>query len=150
MTNSNEDAIWIVDDDSEDHDLITEIFKELKYENPLRFFNGAKSLLKALKEVPAAPFIIICDVNLPGTDGFELKEKLLQTPNNKFHSVPFIFWSTYASEEQIRKAYELRGHGFFIKEPNYEDWKTSFCHILEYWRRSRVPSKEDKPDKPLI
>src|SRR5205085_4386315 len=103
-----DDAIWIVDDDREDHELITDIFEEAKFGNPLRFFKSANSLLQALEEAPQAPFIIICDANLSGTDGFQLREKLLQLKNNKFHSVPFIFWSTYASEEQIRKAFNLR------------------------------------------
>ena len=146
---NNEVAIWVIDDDGEDHELIEEIIKELKFKNPLKFFNGAKSMLNALDKEDSAPFIIICDVNLPGMDGFQLREKLLATPSNKFHSVPFIFWSTQASEAQIRKAFDLRAHGFFIKDARYEDWKVSFTHIIEYWRRSRMPSKEDKPDKPL-
>jgi CheY-like chemotaxis protein len=146
---SNQDAVWIVDDDGEDHELVEEIFKELKFKNPLKFFNRAKPMLSALEKEEIAPFIIISDVNLPGMDGFQLREKLLATPDNKFHSVPFIFWSTAASEKQIRKSYELRAHGFFIKESRFEDWKTTFIHIIEYWRRSRMPSKEEKPDKPL-
>jgi CheY-like chemotaxis protein len=146
----NQDAIWIVDDDGEDHELVAEIFQEVKYKNPLKFFNGASAMVQALDEIEIAPFIIICDVNLPRIDGFELRGKLLEIPNNKFHSVPFIFWSTNASEAQIRRAFELRAHGFFIKEAKYEDWKVSLIHIIEYWRRSQMPSKEDKPDKPLL
>jgi CheY-like chemotaxis protein len=145
---SNQDEVWIVDSDSEDHELIEEIFKEAKLNRPLKFFHGAKPLIKALDESGAAPFIIICDVNLPGMDGFQLRQTLLEIPNNKFHSVPFIFWSTTASEDQIRKAYDLRAHGFFIKEPKFEDWKASLTLILEYWKKSHMPSKEDKPDKP--
>jgi CheY-like chemotaxis protein len=148
--NDPEDAIWIVDDDDEDHDLVREIFKELNQGNPLQFFNSGDSLLNSLKKVEVAPFIIICDVNLPRMDGFELREQLLKTPNNKFHSVPFIFWSSQASEGQIRKAYKLRGHGFFIKEPKYEEWKASLIRIVQYWQKSRTPSKEDKPDQPEI
>ena len=147
---SNLDAIWIIDDDGEDHDLVKEIFDELNYKNPLNFFNDAKTMLAALDQEETAPFIILCDVNIRGMDGFQLREKLLEIPNNKFHSVPFIFWSVTASEHQIRKAFDLRAHGFFIKEPTFNDWKTSFIHIVEYWKRSKMPSKEDKPDKPLI
>ena len=148
--NSNIDTVWIVDDDDEDHELIIEIFKEARLNRPLKFFKGAKAMLKELENIHIAPFIIICDVNLPGMDGFQLRETLLEIPNNKFHSVPFIFWSTYASEAQIRKAFDLRAHGFFIKEPNYEEWKASLIHIVEYWNKSRTPTKEDKPDKPQL
>ena len=123
---NNEDSVWIVDDDGEDHELIQEIFEELRINNPLKFFNGAKPMLNALEKEEIAPFIIFCDVNLPGMDGFQLREKLLATPNNKFHSVPFIFWSTAASEDQIRKSFELRAHGFFIKESKYQDWEAKY------------------------
>ena len=145
---NNQQDVWIIDDDGEDHDLITEIFKETKLPYPLNFFTSGKEMLNVLAKASEAPFMIISDVNLPAMDGFELREKLLASHNNKFHSVPFIFWSNTASETQIRKAFELRCHGFFIKEPNYNDWKVSLIHIIEYWRRSCTPSKEDKPDAP--
>lgn len=145
-----EDAIWIVDDDKEDQELMADIFKELNLPNSVEFFNDGPGLLKKLDEVDVAPFIIISDVNLPKMNGFELRENLLKSSNNKFHSVPFIFWSSKASEAQIRKAYQLSVHGFFIKEPRYQDWKTSLMNIIQYWRKSQTPSKEDKPDSPQL
>ena len=104
----------------------------------------------ALDKAESAPFVIISEVNLPATDGFKLRERLLATPNNKFHSVPFIFWSSNASEAQVKKAFELRSHGFFIKEPSYKDWKVTLLQIIKYWQKSRMPSKRDMPDKPLV
>ena len=145
----NNDPIWIIDDDLEDQELIRDIFRDLKLTNPMEFFKAAEAMLERLEEADNAPFIIIADVNLPGIDGFELREKMLQTPNNKFHSVPFIFWSTYVSEAQIQKAFSLNAHGFFIKEPKYQDWKTSLIRIVEYWQKSLMPSKKDEPDDPV-
>jgi CheY-like chemotaxis protein len=150
MKANPERAIWIVDDDTEDHQLIKEIFEELKWSNPLELFQTGEQLLEKLKHSKHAPFIIICDVNLPKMGGFGLREEMLKTPNNKFHSVPFIFWSTQASEAQIRKAYDLRAHGFFIKEPTFKEWKSSLVRIIEYWTSSKMPSKEDKEDKPTL
>ena len=92
---------------------------------------------------------MICDVNLPGTDGFELREEMLQTPNMKFHSVPFIFCSTYANNQQIEKAYRLRAHGFFIKEGEFNEWKKSYAAIIQYWHKSKMPPKNDEYDKPM-
>lgn len=94
-------AVWIVDDDADDKDLLADVFEELQLPHDLVFLNNATQLLKKLEEVNKAPFIILCDVNLPGIDGFELREMLIHSPNKKFQSVPFIFWSTYASEAQI-------------------------------------------------
>lgn len=141
-------GIWIVDDDSDDRELVRDIFEEAKIPNELAFFSGAAQLLARLEAETYAPFIIICDVNLPGIDGFQLREMLLERSNKKFHSVPFVFWSTYASEAQIDKAYKLRAHGFFIKELDYKEWKEPLLEIIRYWSKSKMPSKKDAPDPP--
>ena len=142
-------AIWIVDDDRDDHEIIKDIFSENGIEYPLEFFHGAKPLLEKLQGVKVAPFIILCDVNLPGIDGFELRDKMLKTPDKRFHSVPFIFWSGYASEQQIEKAFKLQGHGFFIKESTIEEWTQTLLGIIRYWEKSKAPAKHAAYDEPL-
>lgn len=144
-----EEEIWVIDDDRDDHELVEDVVKELGIPNKLRFFKGAKAFLEHLNKSPAAPFIILCDVNLPIMGGFELRERLLKEANKKHHSVPFIFWSTSASERQIDHAYKLRAHGFFVKDPNFSDWKATFSGIINYWRKSKMPSGVDAPDIPL-
>jgi len=134
-------AIWIIDDDTEDHDIIRDIFKELKLPNEIVFLPGAEATLRQLDQAKIAPFIIICDVNLPRISGFELREMLLKREGPKFHSVPFIYWSTQAPDSQVRHAYDLNAHGFFIKESNFEEWKITLTKIVDYWMRSRIPSK---------
>ena len=142
--------IWILDDDIDDHKLLQEIFEEMKWDHPLVLFSKPADMLKKLETADGAPFIIISEVNLPKMDGFALREKMLNAPSNKFHSVPFIFWSTQASEAQIRQAYRLQAHGFFLKQPQFEDWKRSLVRIIDYWTSCLQPSKEDKPDPPLV
>ena len=143
------DSIWLVDDDRDDQELIRDTIKELNIPNEIEFFTDAKHVLNRFKDIKNAPFIILCDVNLPGMGGFELREKLLDEPDRKFHSVPFIFWSTFASESQIAKAFRLRAHGFFIKETEYKEWKKTLAAIITYWTKSRIPSKKEAPDEPM-
>lgn len=135
-------AIWLIDDDTDDRETVSEIVDELALPYELVFLSGAKETIDKLSSGKEAPFIILCDVNLPEMDGFELREKMLQLPYRKFHSVPFIYWSGYASEKQIRRAYDLSAHGFFIKESSFADLKESFIHIIRYWQKSRKPEKE--------
>jgi len=133
--------VFIVDDDLDDHYLIDEIWKELDLKNPLLFFNSARELLTHMKQNPdKPPFIIISDVNLPNTDGFELREILLKDESAKYKSIPFIFWSEKASEGQIKKAYDLSAHGFFIKENTVQEIKKTFQSIIEYWLKSKIPA----------
>ena len=134
-------AVYIIDDDIDDHQIINEIWRELQLPNQLLFFSSGADMLHHLSSAERAPFLIICDVNLPKMDGFELREKLLESGLKKFKSVPFIFWSTHASETQISKAYDLSAHGFFIKGTNYQQLKESFRSIISYWSMSRMPQK---------
>lgn len=139
--------VWIVDDDLEDHELIMDIFKELEWPHQLELFQTGEQLLEKLHQANEGPFIIISDVYLPKMSGFELRQKMLNNPNNKFHSVPFIFWSTFASERQIRKAFDLNVHGFFLKESSFSKWKEVLIKIIGYWTVSMVPSRKDNEEE---
>lgn len=142
-------SIWIIDDDTDDQELIQEIMRELNVDNKVVFFQTADECLRRLESEKTAPFLIMCDVNIPGMDGFTLRENLLQKSDKKYHSVPFIFWSSFASDQQIAHAYRLRAHGFFIKEAEFDVWKESFATIIRYWKKSRMPSKSEAYDEPM-
>lgn len=148
--NKQLNPIWIVDDDTEDHEVITEIFSEMKCEHPLVLFSTGEQLLNRLEESHEAPFMIISDLNLPKMSGFELREGMLRTPSNKFHSVPFIFWSTTASDSQVKEAFKLRAHGFFLKERTFGLWKATLVKIIDYWTSSLMPPREDRPDEAML
>ena len=144
------EPIWIVNQDKDDHELIATILQQAQIPNEVKFFENPHDLLGALDRHASAPFMIMADVNLNGLDGFQLREAMLKTPSTKFHSVPFIFWSERASPAQIKKAFDLMAHGFFIKEPSLEEWKKTLVQIIMYWRKSKMPDKGDHDDRPLI
>jgi DNA-binding NarL/FixJ family response regulator len=136
-------AVWIIDDDKDDQVMVREVWKELNLENELVFLESAGAVLRHLAVIDTAPFIIICELNLPGINGFELREKMLATNSKIFKSVPFIFWSTFISESQIVQAYDLSIHGIFIKDTSFEELKKTFLYILHYWLKSKMPSKKE-------
>src|SRR4051794_14675565 len=110
----NTDPIIIVDDDPDDREFILDAWKELNYPNRLIFFKSGEDLLKFLKTEKIVPFLILSDVNLPKMNGFELKEKLLKESSTRYSSIPFVFWSSAISNEQVQKAYDLGVNGIFI------------------------------------
>jgi len=131
--------IIIVDEDEDDHAIVKEIAQELNLNLPLVFFKSGEALLKYLKSGKQTPFIIISEVNLPGMDGFKLREKILKDSSAKYKSIPFIFWSAGATEAQVRKAYDLASHGFFIKGTSMDGMKEVFSDIIAYWEKSETP-----------
>lgn len=131
--------VFIIDDDTEELDIVQEIWESLPFTNALETFDNPEKLIARLSEERINPFIIICDVNLPKMDGFELREKLASENQSRYKSIPFAFWSTSASNEQIKKAYDSGGHGFFMKGSTFEEIKDSLNAIMIYWKRSKVP-----------
>ena len=137
----NTGSVWLIDDDEDDQEMVQQVWKDLHLTNELKFLDGAEEAMHVLANIETAPFIIICELNLPKINGFDLRERMLATHSKKFKSVPFIFWTTQASEEQITRAYDLSVHGFFIKEPQFDELKMTFTNILNYWLKSKMPAK---------
>ncbi len=137
----DENPILIVDDDEDDLELIKEAGAYLKISHPLVFFQSGTDLIQYLKTASKPPFLIISDVNLPSQDGFALRKQLMDDGDLKYKSVPFIFWSTAASEKQIQFAYDLPAQGFFFKPSNFQDICSTFEAILDYWTKSQHPKK---------
>ena len=131
--------IFIIDDDKEELDMVQEIWQELNFPNSFELFSSTDALFDRLRTSDINPFIIISDVNLPKIDGFTLRQKLAEDDTLRYKSIPFVFWSTTASNEQIKKAYDTCGHGFFLKGKNYAEIKDSLNRIMIYWMSSKVP-----------
>ncbi|WP_018613205.1 response regulator [Segetibacter koreensis] len=135
----NTQPILIIDDDLDDKEFIQEVWKELPYLNELMFFTHPQDVLILLKDEQIIPFLIISDINLPTMSGFEFKRKLLGDTALNYKSIPFVFFSGVASNEQIQKSYELGSNGFFVKNGSIAELKETFITIVEYWQKSKVP-----------
>ena len=135
----NNNPIYIVDDDEDDQQIIKEVVAELSLANELKFFYTAEAVLNELRKSDLITFIIISDINLPGMDGFTLREKILTETSMSDKSIPFIFWSTTASDAQVKRAFDLSAHGFFIKGRTFKELKEELGEIISYWSKSLAP-----------
>ena len=136
-----QNAILIVDDDQDDLNLIRDVVTHLKITWPVHYFTNGKQLEDYLISEVSSPFLIVCDVNLPSQDGFAIKKKIAENPQLKYKSVPFIYWSTSASEKQVQYAYDLPAQGFFFKPNNFNELCETMKIVLDYWQRSQHPKR---------
>ena len=67
-------AIIIVEDDTDDQEMFSEVFKELNYKNEIVFFNDGQEALAYLKAKTTEPFIVFSDINMPKLNGIELRK----------------------------------------------------------------------------
>jgi CheY-like chemotaxis protein len=131
---SKSGPILIVDDDQDDQDMIQRIVTGMKLENELKKFYDGEELLQYLNTTEDKPLVIICDINMPLLNGIQLKEEIEKDPYLKKKSIPFVYLSTTANPQQVKKAYELTVQGFFVKGQSYDALKASVHQIISYWK----------------
>ena len=74
-------------------------------------------------------------------NGIDLRKEINEDPALREKSIPFVFFSTAASPDQIRKAYDLTVQGFFIKQPTFAETEDTLKCILTYWSKCKHPNK---------
>jgi CheY-like chemotaxis protein len=126
--------IIIVEDDPDDQEMIERILSGMKVENERKYFSDGEDVLAYLRVTADSPFIIICDINMPIMNGIRLKEEIERDPDLKRKSIPFVYLSTSANPQQVKKAYELTVQGFFLKGQSYDALKASIRQIVDYWK----------------
>jgi DNA-binding NtrC family response regulator len=132
--------IVIIEDDVDDQDILTEIFKELNYENELIFFGDSIQALKYLTDTDIEPFLVLSDINMPKLNGMELREKVHNNEDLRLKSIPYLFFSTSAEQKHVIDAYSRSIQGFFIKPVGYDKLKKVIVKIVEYWQECESPN----------
>jgi DNA-binding NarL/FixJ family response regulator len=132
--------IVVVDDDEDDHYLMQRVLDRLDVRSGLRFFSEARQALEYLLTTTEKPFIIFCDVNMPGMPGIEFRKSINENDYLRKKSIPFVFFSTAAMPSLVQEAYDLNVHGFFIKEQSMDKLEQCVRVILEYWSQCIHPN----------
>lgn len=101
--------ILFVDDDP----TITKLFK-YNLESAGFDCTAVNTVDEALKTAKHFhPDIIISDIMMPGTDGYQFRKKLLE--DEELKSVPFIFLTAKATDEDILEGYDLEITDYVVK-----------------------------------
>jgi CheY-like chemotaxis protein len=132
--------IIIIEDDIDDQDILTDIFKELDYKNELVFFGDSVQALEYLTETEIEPFLVLSDINMPKLNGMELREKIHNNEDLRLKSIPYLFFSTSAEQRHVIDAYSRSIQGFFVKPDNYAKLKSTIIKIVEYWQECESPN----------
>ena len=87
--------------------------------------NGKEGYIKIMLENPD---IIICDVMMPGMDGYDVLRKLADT-NKK--NTPFILLSARSTEEDVKRGLKAGATDYLIKPFKAQKlFETIECNIL--------------------
>jgi len=101
--------ILFVDDDP----TITKLFK-YNLESAGFECTAVNTVDEALKSAKKFhPDIIISDIMMPGTDGYQFRKKILE--DEELKSIPFIFLTAKATDEDILEGYDLGITDYVVK-----------------------------------
>ena len=127
-------------DDEDDHEIITAVCEKLGIKKYLKCYRDALHALDFLKKSREYPCIILCDINMPKINGFELRKTINDNNTLRERTVPFIFYSTSAELSQVCEAYRMTVQGFFLKGSNFAEAERTFKIILDYWFLCKHPN----------
>lgn len=132
--------IIVIEDDRDDQEILVEAFKELAYENQIVFFDSALEALDYLFKTNEKPFLILSDINLPKLTGLELRDKIIENESLRLKCIPYLFFTTAASQQSIVDAYSKSAQGFFVKPTNYTHLIQMLRKIIDYWLECHSPN----------
>ena len=75
--------------------------------------------------------IVIMDVNLPGTDGFQTLERIRQDP--ALVSKPVIMMSSSRAMSDIQRGYKSRANSYVVKPITLDGLHETVRGLVRYW-----------------
>jgi CheY-like chemotaxis protein len=137
---SRKGPIILIDDDEDEHEFVALACKELGMKNEIISFTMCEdAFLHLMDTINQSPYIIICDVNMPAMTGLDLKKKIDTTFILRQKSIPFVFWSTSISRDEVNFAFQHSVQGYFRKPATPKDIKETLRMIFDYWKVSEHP-----------
>ncbi|WP_373514250.1 response regulator [Persicitalea sp.] len=135
------DTIVLIEDDSDDKEILTMVLKDLGIDNPVVWYPTCAKAFEYLKSTSEKPFLILSDVNLPGINGIEFKHQIDQSEYLKKKCIPYVFYSTSIDQDSVDEAYnKLTVQGYFKKCSGYDEIKQTIKVIYDYWSICEHPS----------
>lgn len=132
--------IILIEDDADDQEILSEVFRTLNYKNEIIFFSDGEKALNYLSETNIEPFIIFSDINMPILTGMELRSKVHENEDLRLKSIPYLFFTTSAEQKHVVEAYSKSIQGFFVKPLSFQELKDTIKCIVEYWQKCVSPN----------
>jgi CheY-like chemotaxis protein len=143
----NNEFILLVEDDANDVLLIQRAFQKAGLRHVLKVVRDGEQAIAYLsgrgsyanRERFPHPFLVLLDLKMPGTDGFEVLRWAREEPQCKRLLIVVLTSSNLQAD--VDRAYELGANSYLVKPVEFEE----MYHLLQrfeiYWSEiNRTPS----------
>jgi CheY-like chemotaxis protein len=143
----NEPTILLVEDDANDALLIQRAFQKAGLQGRLKVARDGHEAIQYLSgqgsfanrmEFPL-PFLVLLDLKMPGTDGFEVLEWARAEADLK--RLLIVVFTSSDLQADIDRAYELGANSYLVKPLEFEQMVHLIQRFESYWTEiNRTPS----------
>ena len=145
MPDNSTTPLLVIEDSDEDFEVLQLFMEDMAVANPIyRCTTGDKALdflyRNLDKEAPentTRPSMILLDLNLPGTDGREVLERLKQ--DDQFREIPIVIFTTNSDPRDIKFCYRKGANGYLIKPVGTEKFEKAIQAFVNYWLHTNTP-----------
>ncbi|MDF9747003.1 response regulator [Natrinema salsiterrestre] len=133
-SSSDSVSLLLVEDNPGDVRLIKEAFKSAGFATTFHTVSDGDAALEFLREHAASetsPDLILLDLNLPKTSGFEVLEGIRDDP--KLPSVPVLVLTSSAATEDVVKSYELCANAYLTKPTDPDEFADIGRAVEAFW-----------------
>lgn len=119
----------MLEDDSDDRYLTTEVLADLPFDLQIHFFSNSHDLLKAITQ--EKPDLILVDFNSTPENGIQVLKRLKS--NAAFRPIPVVILSDSNLPKYRDEAYAEGACTFATKPSSLEETKKKINTFFSYW-----------------
>src|SRR5215216_5563245 len=126
--------ILIVDDDTDDREIIRDAFmSNHKNHREYVFMENGEKLIEYLESADndTMPSLIMLDLNMPGKDGREVLQEIKN--DIRFRQIPTIVFTTSGSQKDRQTAYDMGANCFITKPDTFNKLVELTSSIMLIW-----------------
>ena len=143
----NNQIILLAEDDPNDVLLIQRAFQKAGFQNLLKVVRDGEQAIAYLTGAEAycdrnrfpLPFLLLLDLKMPGTDGFEVLQWVRSDRDLKRMLVIVLTSSNLQSD--VDRAYELGANSYLVKPVEFQEMVNMIKRFEAYWSEiNRTPT----------
>lgn len=139
MTQQHYNSLLVVEDSNEDFKMLQRLMKRMSVQNPVYRCASGDEALDFLNQkgdsdnpsIAPRPCVILLDLNLPGTDGRQVLEKLKQ--DNSLREIPIVVFTTSSNPKDVELCYQKGANGYLIKPMDSQELQKIMRAFVDYW-----------------
>jgi CheY-like chemotaxis protein len=129
---SKKQTILLVDDDSDDREILRDAFIAKHKDNrEYVFIETGDHLLEYLENNGELPALVMLDLNMPGKDGREALKQI--KGDERWRSIPIIIFTTSGSQRDKEMSYSLGANCFITKPDTFNKLVEMANCVTQIW-----------------